>query len=243
MPKVFEITLWAMIKKLTLWILGLLLVQPIVAQQLITSIDPLASRKRERNLFKGILIAGFNAAQIDGDNVGGYYYFGAQVGAGTIVRFHPRVSMSMELLYNMKGSRSRLSLADVAPRDLKVITDYIDVPIAINIHDKKVVMFTAGLSVGALMRYKEYEAKIGESVMTDVTQEKETPLRIGLEAFAGMSFIIRNVVGINPRFAYSILPIRDAEEGSRLKHQRHNYMSLRAFYIIGNRPSSKPAKQ
>ena len=103
-----------------------------------------------------MFIAGLNACQIDGDNEWGYKYFGAEAGIGALARFHDVVSVSMEMDYSMKGARARLpSTADVSER-YNVQWDYISVPVALNAHVKDLVMFSAGLAPGVMVRYKEF---------------------------------------------------------------------------------------
>ncbi len=181
--------------------------------------------KKDR-IFKGLVIAGFNATQVDGDGAAGYYKFGAHAGVGTLIRFHKRWSTSVELIYSMRGAKSTNKASDKVPRIFNNQYDYIEVPLSINIHDKQIFMFSAGVSVGALVRYKQFDQD--SSIVTTMA-----PKRINVDAFAGVTVFIKNIIGINPRFSYSINALKPGLGNAT--GQRHNVLTLRVYYVIGNK--------
>jgi hypothetical protein len=212
--------------KHTLWILFFPLM--LSAQQEDSTVAEQPSKRS--GLFKGLIIAGFNATQVDGDGAAGYYKFGANAGVGTLIRFHKRWSTSIELIYNMKGARSTNKASDKVPRVFNNQYDYMEVPISINIHDKQIFMFSAGISVGALVRYKQFDQD--SSLVTTMA-----PKRINVDAFAGVTVFIKNIIGINPRFSYSINTLKPGLGNA--KGQRHNVLTLRVFYVIGNKVTAR----
>lgn len=185
----------------------------------------------KNGLFKALFIAGLNATQIDGDLDYGYRYFGAHVGVGTLVKFHKNFSVSMELLYNMKGARNRpnLSLPGDSITRFTIAQDYIEVPVSINVHDKKLVIFNLGLSVGALVRFKQTVNGIDQ---TD-NPISGTPKRFDLSAQGGLHFLIKQKFGIGARFSYSLLALRPAFPGpTKVRNQYNNVVTIRFMYIL-----------
>ncbi len=183
------------------------------------------------SLFKGIFIGGLNISQVDGDLDFGYRKVGAHVGVGTMIKFSKRFSVSMELLYSMKGAKPRYSKLLNGQKDKFNITlDYIEIPLSINVHDKKLVYAGAGLTFGALMNYKEIT-----TLGTDTTNSPppfQQPRKFDLSVHAGVTFLIKQQIGIGVRFSYSVLALRDAYLGSKLKGQYNNVFSFRLSYIL-----------
>jgi len=59
--------------------------------------------------FRAGMLLGFNAAQIDGDELRGFDKAGLSLGARFGLVFSPRTELSMDLLYSQRGSQSRPS--------------------------------------------------------------------------------------------------------------------------------------
>jgi hypothetical protein len=184
----------------------------------------------KESLFKGLFSAGLNMTQVDGDQEFGYKKFGANVGVGTLVKFSKLFSASVEIVYSMQGARPRYSSFDSGKKDKFDITwDYIQIPLSVNIHDKRVVMFGAGLSFGALMRSSQTNSD-GRDTLTPAGQ---LPRKFDVSAQVGATFfLLKNQLGIGARFSYSLLKVRDAVAGSKAKGQFNNVISLRVVYIL-----------
>lgn len=103
-----------------------------------------AEDKFAKRRFIGMVIAGFNMTQVDGDRMAGYYNFGFNGGVGAFAKIGKRFSISMELLYNMKGAKSQLNYAKINARYITL--DYADIPVMFNFHDKQIAIFGAGFS-------------------------------------------------------------------------------------------------
>jgi hypothetical protein len=130
----------------------------------------------------------------------------------------------------MQGARPRYSSFDSGKKDKFDITwDYIQIPLSVNIHDKRVVMFGAGLSFGALMRSSQTNSD-GRDTLTPAGQ---LPRKFDVSAQVGATFfLLKNQLGIGARFSYSLLKVRDAVAGSKAKGQFNNVISLRVVYIL-----------
>jgi hypothetical protein len=190
----------------------------------------------ELGIFRGLFHAGLNAAQVDGDNEYGYKYLGAVFGAGVMARFHPYVSTSLEINYSMQGARARLQSTDLASRRYMVQWDYIEVPIALNLHYRDIVMISGGLVPGFIVRYKELD---NDGINVTKTEPLGQPRQFGLEAFAGIHFIISKHYALGFKYAYSVLKIRAAADGTRSAGQYNNLLTFRFMYILGSARKKK----
>jgi len=57
--------------------------------------------------FKGVIIVGATAAQIDGDDLGGFDKAGFQIGGGVSFPLNEKLSIQPEILFSQKGSKAR----------------------------------------------------------------------------------------------------------------------------------------
>lgn len=197
------------------------------------------------SLFKGLFSAGFNLSQVEGDLEDGYRQFGAQVGVGTLVKFHKYLSTSLEILYSMQGAGPRYKTFNNGQRNFyRLDADYIQLPLSLNVHDKGIVMAGIGVSFGALVRYKEAAIDTLNRNITDFnkgTPIKTTygveypyePLRkFDISVHAHAEFIIKKQFCIGIRFLYSMLRTRDAFDQSKIKGQYNNVLTIRLAYIL-----------
>jgi hypothetical protein len=194
-----------------------------------------ATDYRKNGLFQAIIHAGFNAAQIDGDNYHGYNKFGFDGGVAAMVRFHKYVSVSMSLDFSMKGAKAALK-TDNNPADsglYKVKLNYIEIPIMLNIHDKKIVMFSIGPQISFLVGYKEYGL-----AGNDITNNPKPyfgygqPAKVQLDGVAALHFIIKDHFGFGGKFTYSILKMRGAAIYNRYPGEYNNVLTFDVEYIL-----------
>lgn len=197
----------------------------------------------KESLFKGIFEAGLNISQVDGDQEFGYRKFGAMAGVGTYVKFHKYLSTSLEIVYDMEGAKPRYKTFENGKKNyFDITTDYVHIPISLNVHDKRIVMAGVGLSFGALVRYKESAL---DSVNRDLTHysgtvktlygkeyEYQAPRRFDLSFQAHASFVIKEQFTIGIRFMYSLLRTRDAVNTDKIKGQYNNVITVRFSYLL-----------
>ncbi len=187
-------------------------------------------------LFKGLFIGGLNATQIDGDDGAGYNYLGAHVGVGAMVKFHKHMSVSMEILYSMRGAQRRLFGNNQADSSFKIIHDYMEVPLLFNVHDKKLIMASVGISAAYMVRNKltlnGIDYTDAESTAPIPSAFIVAPKKFDLSALIGLHFIIKEQFALGARFSYSLLGIRPALPGSRVRNQYNNVLSFRFMYIL-----------
>lgn len=193
---------------------------------------------KKNGIFKMLFVAGLNATQVDGDRAYGYYHMGATTGVGAMVKFHKNISVSMELLYSMRGATKRYKLNSGAGEGFRIDWDYVEVPIGINFHDKKLVMAGVGLSFGAMVRnkltYTHYNtAGIPDGVPAEDCMIFE-PLKFDLSAYAGFQFLIKQQFGLGVRFSYSLIGLRQACTDTKVQRQYNNVLGFRFMYILNS---------
>lgn len=187
-------------------------------------------------LFKGLFSAGLNACQVDGDDAAGYNYLGAHVGVGTLVKFHKHLSVSMEIVYNMKGAQRRLFGNNSADSSFRLVHDYVQVPILLNVHDKRIVIFSAGVSLGYMVRYKQMingkDYTNPDASAPIATQFLQEPRKFDVCAEAGLHFVIKEQFALGCRFSYSMIGMRDALPATKVNRQYNNVLTFRFMYIL-----------
>lgn len=184
-------------------------------------------------LFKGLFHVGINGCQVDGDQYFGFKYPGFDGGVGAMVRFHKLLSVSMELNYSMKGARQTFfpQAFDSSIQKFQIQWDYIEVPLSLNIHDKKLIMFSLGVAPAIMVRYKERN-EMGQNVTDNPPFGVGQPRRFDLSAFAMFNFVIQKHYAIGLKYAYSTIPIRDAYPLSRVRNQYNQVITIRFTYIM-----------
>lgn len=185
--------------------------------------------KVKKSLFRPFVVAGFNAAQVDGDDVAGYTKLGFNGGIGTFIMLPKNFSVGFELLYSQKGAITTKNNRSPQFDYFKLNIDYLDVPIMISYHDKERAIFSLGMIVNNLARVKE-ERGFNVGLYPDFDYKQ-----VSLEGMASVSFHFSKKLGMNLRFTYSLNDIAKQKYGiSNLKDssQRNNYFTARMFYLI-----------
>lgn len=189
---------------------------------------------RRDGLFKGLFSVGLNACQVDGDQQAGYNRLGFSGGVGVMVRYHRFLSTSVEIHYSMKGAKQRIvpNQNPAAGQLFQIQLDYIDIPVSLlNVHDKKLVMFSVGLTPSLLVRYKERDqAGLDPTI---VNPSYITPKRFDLSAFAAFGFVIKQQFYLGAKFSYSVLSMRPPMLNSRSRGTYNNVINFRFMYIMG----------
>lgn len=198
---------------------------------------------RRDGLFKALFHVGIVGAQIDGDGFSGYNHIGADVGIGAMVRFHKYFSASMEINYSMQGAKQKLvqnsnggtydssGLFRPSLFMYRVNWDYIEVPVALTVQDKKYVMFSLGLSPCVMVRYNERDQQ-GQDITNNPAGGQ--PKRFDLKAFGMLQFVIASHYALGLKFSYSLLSIRGtpAPGVSKVLGEYNNVLTFRFMYIL-----------
>jgi hypothetical protein len=186
---------------------------------------------RQNGLFKALFHAGVIGAQIDGDGYAGYNKIGLDAGVGALVRFHKYLSASLELNYAMEGARQRITPNPQSTQLYQVQWDYLQVPISLNIHDKKLIMFSLGIQPGVMIRYKERNENGDDDTNNPPNGQ---PKRFDLSAFGMLNFVIKNNYCLGVKFSYSVISIRGPQYPglTRLLGEYNNVLAFRFTYIM-----------
>lgn len=175
--------------------------------------------------FHPALIGGMNLSQVDGDNLAGYRKFGVNTGAKAYAMINDRFSLSMELLYVQKGSRS--SDIRVLPHNsLDMTFHYAEIPVQFHFHDRETVILGLGASYARLLDYKKVSGGV------DVTDTIAQPVdNRDFNVVGDFTLLLKKHYGFNIRFQYSIVPVATSPF-SRFKDQAvyNNLVAIRFMY-------------
>jgi hypothetical protein len=197
----------------------------------------------------GAVSAGMNLSQVDGDEEYGYKKIGFNGGPSVIKPLgkNRNWSITMELLFSMKGSRqgSEYPANDTIVDSVnyydgyKLNLDYVEIPLMVHYTDKKVIAGGVGFSYGQRVGYKELE----DHNLTTGWQEMDsasTYSNFDLSVLADLKIRIWKRLWLNGRFSYSLLPIRTRVfsvpatpvDKTWERKQYNNVISIRLTYVF-----------
>lgn len=189
------------------------------------------------HLFTAGLIVGSNFSQIDGDNVAGYTKLGLCAGGVLYTNFSSKVSISLEILYSQKGSRSSFAYPSVSKLyniiHYSETVNYAEIPLLFNLYDKRKSHASIGFSYNQLISTKETAETIPQ---IPVDYFNSYPFKKNdINFLLGASVHIINGLYAGLRFQYSLVSVRNTypPEFGRTS-QYNNLYSLRVMYLFGN---------
>ena len=195
--------------------------------------------------FYGGFAIGLNASQVDGDGYSGYHKAGLNVGPMVYARFNRTLSMSMELLYTQKGSKSRMFLENnygVPYQDAYDIKlNYAEVPVLLHLFFHGRIHYGLGISYAYLINSKEEAYTVQPvNIHPEINYFKKDDLsglgEISYELFPGFF--------ANLRFNYSLRTIRDPMRipqgygNGTFGQQLNNVWSIRFVYLHKSKPAN-----
>ena len=215
--------------------------------------------------FIGSVIAGMNFAQIEGDDVHGFYKVGFNGGLGLTVPVNRKQTwqVSIEMLYSMKGSVKHCDsgyfnldnygsamFADVdwsIPIDYKtkcnISLDYVQIPVMVHYEERySGCTFGLGFAWGRLVRAHE----IYNGYTRTIDARSGTYKKSDWSVIADINIRLYMNLNLNFRYEYSLVPIRVAQFDYILNdpnsppvsetHKYHNNMlSARLIYYINEK--------
>ncbi|MCB0617530.1 MAG: PorT family protein [Saprospiraceae bacterium] len=195
---------------------------------LFLSQDTLAQEQR----FGAGLVAGLNAAQIQGDDMAKYNKVGVRAGIRGIARFTEKMELSVDILFSQRGSILEIFGDNSLPRR-RVHLDYVEVPVMFTIKDWLdedgfyKVHFMAGLAYGRLFRSEVEFFPVVED-QTELFQKNDLSLA------AGASYFLSEHFGFSARYTRSLIPLFDiSKNGSSYKQDLWGYfLSFEAVYLF-----------
>jgi len=113
--------------------------------------------------FGAAMVGGFNASQIEGDQLAGYDKVGLTGGIIAILNFESRFDLNFEFLFSQRGSRPDIFNPDYDP-DINISLMYAELPVYVTLGDwwqeegeYYKVSAQAGLSYGRLIKAKTFD--------------------------------------------------------------------------------------
>lgn len=181
---------------------------------------------------KGGLTLGFNASQVDGDEVFGYHKYGFNTGAFATIPLAHNFSVSIETLFNQKGAYQRPWITDSLSGQYKLILDYLDVPVLLQYTDKDIIKFGAGFSWGRLVTFKEWEHGNRVNWANSNGPYKSSDFDIVVD----FQFKLFRGFYYDFRYAYSLGKIRTRTftnvTGTWTRKQYNNLVTMRLVYVF-----------
>ncbi len=182
--------------------------------------------------FDGGLIAGFNATQVEGDNLSGYHKPGILAGAFVQTDIAPAVVAGMEIKYSQKGSRRKYNPKQPDVDKYIMRLDYIDIPLFVGFRTSDKGMVIGGIAPGILLQSKELNSD-GELPEPD-RQEFNT---FDLQPFLGFQFDFLERLSVDLRLGISVLHCSDKPAASNYYTHNglfNNNISLAFYYNLGS---------
>ena len=175
---------------------------------------------------KGGVILGFNTTQVRGDNLAGYHKFGLNVGAIAIVPIKKKISVSMEILYSERGSRSSGPESDAKQYVYLLKLNYVEVPFLFNYQDKEKINFGVGMSISTLVKFKEYrDGEESPDTIKPYTKREYSFVANG-------NYLITKKWVLNLRYSHSIFHIGVRIVDGELHKQYHDVVTIRVIYLF-----------
>lgn len=163
--------------------------------------------------FGGGITLGFNASQIDGDDMAGYHKIGWNSGLNTSYNLNDPWQINVDFLFSQRGSQSQL-IPDETESLRKITLNYIELPVYIAYQDWKIeddfykVQGFAGLSAGRLFSVK--------NALGDDDINGDNFLKNDLSYILGAKFMFSKHLGMTGRYTRSFIKMyKNPEDGSR----------------------------
>lgn len=171
--------------------------------------------------FTGMLVAGANLSQIDGDELLGFHKIGLNTGLRANARLSERWSLSLEMLYSQQGSRRATNDNPGAVYD-KIRLNWVEAPVMINFSDWK-ILASAGISYGRLVNYQ-----VEDVLGNDITELEEYRPDMFSIVFGG-TFFFSEDWGLNIRWSKYLTDLRADPDDTTLLGRN---VGIRLFYLL-----------
>lgn len=176
------------------------------------------------NTFQAGLILGFNAGQIDGDDLAGYNKLGIVAGGQVAYRLRESWMPSVSILFSQKGSRSQPQLDGFLTN---YSLNYVEVPVVLNYMDGG-IRISGGLSYGRLLSLDLLQRDIDETNLR-TPYYRDTDISTVL----GFGYFINKNWGFDFRWTRSIFSTVNIDFGNVINERQINKtLSFRAIYLF-----------
>lgn len=175
--------------------------------------------------FKGGLLGGMVASQVDGDMFAGYNKPGVQFGGFVNIQFGTKIGGQAELKFIQKGSRKTPNFDKGDYAYYKLSLNYIEMPFLFTVMVKKKMKFEVGGGIAYLAKALEDTDGYGWFTPDPAFNNVEIPFMIGY------NFTLGKKLMANFRYSYSISPIRNHPGNQVYWNNRGQYNNLISFVL------------
>jgi hypothetical protein len=172
--------------------------------------------------FKGGILLGVNACQVDGDQLDGYNKLGFMTGAYVYKPVSKYFDVQLEIKYMGKGAaKKKTEINNNEYRNTNL--HYIEIPVMARFTIQKLGV-EGGLGFGYL-----FSSKIKDDLGEIELEPDEQMKPFEFNGVAGLNYMATPKLSVNIRYSYSILSIRHS-----YRIFFNNIISTGIFYQIGN---------
>jgi hypothetical protein len=188
--------------------------------------------------FKGGIIAGFNAAQLDGDAAAGYHKVGLNTGVRAVIELKGRYQITTDILFSQRGSRTTENEAII---NRTCTLNYLEVPVLLNIRDwqKKgndeqsyyKVAFVVGVSYSRLFK-STASPTFTHAAVLDKFSTNDIAIQGGIQYFQSAHW------GFSVKLARSVTKLFNTKKyineplAGGLPILREHYLTFQTMYIF-----------
>lgn len=195
----------------------------------------------DRTFFGG-LVAGANFSQIDGDNYRGFDKAGLNVGGIVYTKVGTELAASIEILYTQRGSYGKdaddLGQRGIFVSNYRVNLTYAEVPVMLHYFFPSKSHLGAGFSFARLVTSSETATIYPDQ---NFDQAKYPFRKYAVDFVLDGKLRVWQGLYVNPRFQYSIVPLRGEGEMPQYlgRKQSNHVLALRLVYIFGLKYNKK----
>lgn len=182
---------------------------------------------------KGMVIAGGNLTQVEGDEIKGWNQLGFTGGLGAIFPIK-KWGINIETLYSQKGSFQKKQFDDVRTGEYRLRLNYLEIPLYATFTDKDVVSFGAGGYYAGLLSAREEIHSGNVAPYTDTVAFNNYDIGFLID----IRFRVWKPLHINLRYSQSITSIREryyvplAPYEPFTRKEYNQVISLRIIYMF-----------
>jgi len=151
--------------------------------------------------FKGGVILGGTASQVDGDQWTGYHKVGLQAGIYSRYNFNESWGFLTEIKYIQKGSLK--TVKDNPQANFRISLSYIELPFLLNYKLKENITLGAGLSYGRLIHAEVDDA--GGTIPEDQLNYR----KYDINSIIQFKYNVNKHLWVDIKFAYSLNSIKE----------------------------------
>jgi hypothetical protein len=188
--------------------------------------------------FKGGIIAGFNASQLDGDDAAGYHKVGLNTGVRAVIELKGRYQITTDILFSQRGSRTTENESII---NRTCTLNYLEVPVLLNVRDWQrkgddeqtyyKVGLVAGVSYARLFK-SSANTFFPHAGVLDKFSTNDVSVQFGIQYFQSKH------LGFSAKWARSVTRLFDPKKyineplAGGLARLREHYLSFQTMYIF-----------